>query len=166
MDRNRKGYSYTLYGKTVTGTFEGYVSSPLYFFNNGTWSNLQTTGMTSTTLDSSNLILSAYQMGRLNQTVDLTSYKYLKVKGRCGSTPVNGYKFSIGASKSASAKETDMAKLNVLDTLSNGPEYNILDISSLSGNYYIYVYGVYYRSSSGNLGPDRGFIYEIFMTLA
>ena len=162
----RKGYSYTLYGKTVTGTFEGYVSSPLYFFNNGTWSNLQTTGMTSTTLDSSNLILGAYQMGRLNQTVDLTSYKYLKVKGRCGSTPVNGYKFSIGVSKSASAKETDMAKLNVLDTRSNGPEYNILDISSLSGNYYIYVYGVYHRSSSGNLGPDRGGIYEIFMTLA
>ena len=122
--------------------------------------------MTSTTLDSSNLILSDYQMGRLNQTVDLTSYKYLKVKGRCGSTPVNGYKFSIGVSKSASAKETDMAKLNVLDTRSNGPEYNILDISSLSGNYYIYVYGVYHRSSNGNLGPDRGFIYEIFMTLA
>ena len=162
----RKGYSYTLYGKTVAGTFEGYVSSPLYFFNNGTWSNLQTTGMTSTTLGSSNLILSVSQMGRLNQTVDLTSYKYLKVKGRCGSTPVNGYKFSIGVSKSASAKETDMAKLNVLDTRSNGPEYNILDISSLSGNYYIYVYGVYYRGSSGNLGPDRGFIYEIFMTLA
>ena len=162
----RKGYSYTLYGKTVTGTFEGYVSSPLYFFNNGTWSNLQTTGMTSTTLGSSNLILSVSQMGRLNQTVDLTSYKYLKVKGRCGSTPVNGYKFSIGVSKSASAKETDMAKLNVLDTRSNGPEYNILDISSLSGNYYIYVYGVYHRSSSGNLGPDRGGIYEIFMTLA
>lgn len=69
---------------------------------------------------------------------------------------MNGYKFSIGVSKSASAKETDMAKLNVLDTRSNGPEYNILDISSLSGNYYIYVYGVYHRSSSGNLGPDRG----------
>lgn len=161
----RKGYSYTLYGKTVTGTFEGYVSSPLYFFNNGTWSNLQTTGMAGATLDSSNLILSAYQMGRLNQTVDLTSYKYLKVKGRCGSAPVNGYKFSTGVSKSASAMDSGMEKRNVLDTRSNGPEYNILDISSLSGNYYIYVYGVYYRSTNGNLSPDKGFIYEIFMTL-
>ena len=104
--------------------------------------------------------------GRLNQTVNLTSHKYLKVKGRCGNTPVNGYKFSIGVSKSASAMETDMAKLNVLDTRSNGPEYNILDISSLSGNYYIYVYDVYYRSTNGNLSPDRGGIYEIFMTLA
>ena len=104
-------------------------------------------------------------MGRLNQTVDLTSYKYLKVKGRCGSTPVNGYKFSIGVSKSASAMDSGMEKCNVLDTRSNGPEYNILDISSLSGNYYIYVYGVYYRSTNGNLSPDKGFIYEIFMTL-
>ena len=32
----------------VVGTYEGYASSPLYLFRNGTWSNLQTTGVTTT----------------------------------------------------------------------------------------------------------------------
>ena len=34
----------TIFG--VTGTFEGYVTSPLYLFNRGKWNGLQTTGLT------------------------------------------------------------------------------------------------------------------------
>ena len=120
--------------------------------------------MSNAVLGANYLELKTYASGRLNQTVDLTGFKYLKVQGKANNAIVNGYKFSIGVSKSSSAMESDMARANTLDTRSSMAEYNILDISLLQGGYYIYVYSVYTRSSAGNLSPDKGIIYEIFMT--
>ena len=75
----------------ITGTFEGYASSPLYLFNNGTWSNLQTTGFSVTGGDgngtvsgSSEILLSYSARGnrwcnfRSNQAFSLSGYKYFK----------------------------------------------------------------------------------------
>ena len=158
-----KGYSYTLYGKTVTGTFEGYVASPLYFFNNGTWSNLQTTGMTNTTATGTYLSLNSGSIGRLNQTVDLTNYKYLKVKAQTKNPSSAGYKFYIGISKSASETDNSISVYNVFNSTSSALGVNIFDITSYQGGYYIYIFG-FINLYSGSAATSIGSIYEIFLS--
>ena len=163
-DALRKGYSYTLYGKTVTGTWEGYVSSPLYFFNNGTWSNLQTTGMTNTTDTGAYLTLKSGATGRLNQTVDLTNYKYLKVKAATVATASPGYRFNIGISKSPSETDGTIALYNTFTSASTSIGINIFDISSYQGSYYIYALNFYNKTSANAWSQAPGTIYEIFLS--
>lgn len=82
----------------ITGSWEGYVKSPLYLYNKGTWSGLQTTGMTAVNLGagvylqekdgsigfaSRNRPDSPSSNARLNQTFNLSSYKYIKVNASC-----------------------------------------------------------------------------------
>lgn len=131
----------------ITGSWEGYVKSPLYLYNKGTWSGLQTTGMTAVNLGagvylqekdgsigfaSRNRPDSPSSNARLNQTFNLSSYKYIKVNANC----YKNYAL-IGVSTSGNAgigQYTASAR-------SSNDGYIILDVSSLSGNYYIYFEG-------------------------
>ena len=127
----------------VVGTYEGYASSPLYLFKSGTWSNLQTTGATTTYgANDANVkdgvlrvytSLSGDKMGfaRLNQTFNLTNYKYIKAKIKSG-----GVYGRIGIGTGADIKAlTSLTKYS--GELTAG--VIILDVSSVSGNYYIYL---------------------------
>lgn len=136
----------------VVGTYEGYASSPLYLFRNGTWSNLQTTGMTKTigydnvkvadgVLHIYTDIRGAVGMARLNQTFNLTNYKYIKAKIKSG-----GVYGRIGIGTGADIKAlTSLTKYS--GELTAGVA--ILDVSSVSGNYYIYLTSCH-DSNAGN----------------
>lgn len=138
----------TIFG--ITGTWEGYVTSPLNLFNNGTWSNLQKTGitclstLTTSKVDDDEIVIQGksgegwnYSFEtRLNQTVDLTNHKFLKVDVTwCGSEA----RCSVGVFTDSNLKNevvTTGFSAGVTGTL-------IVDISSLSGSYYIGFGGKY-----------------------
>ena len=82
----RKGYSYTLYGKTVTGTLEQWLSSPADVTGNETGATKigTSTGFFSwiTSPKSINVFCGSNggsTLGRLNTAVNVSSYKYLKL---------------------------------------------------------------------------------------
>lgn len=132
----------------ITGSWEGYVKSPLYLYNKGTWSGLQTTGMTAVNLGSRVSFQEANgyigfvsksrpddgtSNARLNQTFNLSAYKYIKAK-----VDINYTNYAlIGVSTSGNSgigQYTASAR-------SSNDGYIILDVSSLNGNYYIYFEG-------------------------
>ena len=151
----------------VVGTYEGYASSPLYLFRNGTWSNLQTTGVTTThganDADVKDGVLRVYtslsgdKMGfaRLNQTFNLTNYKYIKAKIENGS-----FYGRIGIGTA-----TNITALASLTKYSGETTSGvaILDISSVSGNYYIYLTAQH--KTSGNTAVLGGAVLyeELFL---
>ena len=149
----------------VTGTWEGYISSPLYLFNNGTWSNLQTTGMTNATVSGNFLQLNRKSYGRLNQLIDLTVYNYLKIEATVPNATTHGYYFQVGISTSSSAASaSDMTARKLFRSTSSSVGTGILDISSYQGNYYIYAFNffTYLQASAG--GDIDGHIYKIFLS--
>lgn len=131
----------------ITGTWEGYVTSPLYLYNKGTWNGLQTTGLTEINGEGSSRLDNDFSQSigfyarsnfdekvnaRFNQKVDLTNYKYLKVHAI---DIKNGY-LMIGISDNASAGISSyIASAKTTDI----GGYAILDISSLTGQKYIYI---------------------------
>lgn len=164
-DKIKKGVSIM----NVLGSFEGYTTSPLYLYNNGIWSNLQTTGvtMTHTTKDGSchvfndEIYLSVlgskgtnhYSIGRLNQTVNLTPYNYLKIVTM--SNPIGDY---IGLSTNASLTTASFSA----STLFSAYGTIIVNVSSLNGNYYIYFY---HKASSSNASGNSSLsIKEIYLS--
>lgn len=79
----------------ITGSFEGYVSSPLYLFNNGSWGGGQTqasvtkkygewnvSGGTLNICTYGNYHKSGYILFRFNNIVDLANYNYIKLSFR------------------------------------------------------------------------------------
>ena len=155
----------------VVGTYEGYASSPLYLFRNGTWSNLQTTGMTKTigydnvkvadgVLHIYTDIRGAVGMARLNQTFNLTNYKYVKAKIKAGGGGVGQIGIGTTAGITALASLTKYS-----EGIASGVA--ILDISSASGNYYIYL-TARYTSPSGNMAVLGASVQyeELFLTNA
>lgn len=131
----------------ITGTWEGYVTSPLYLYNKGMWNGLQTTGLTEINGEGSSRLDNDFSQSigfyarsnfdekvnaRFNQKVDLTNYKYLKVHAI---DIKNGY-LMIGISDNASAGISSyIASAKTADI----GGYAILDISSLTGQKYIYI---------------------------
>lgn len=165
----------------VTGTFEGYVTNPVYLFNNGNWSNIQTTGWNGGGSDVAGgryfdehsgiavgTSFSAYTICSLRQIFDLTNYKYIKInianfKGRDIEPTATGRGF-IGVSKSYSVttpSSSTMALYIPWENSSTG--VCILDISSLTGNYYIYT-GMSYRVSSSKHYYYSTRITQLFLT--
>ena len=135
----------TIFG--VTGTFEGYVTSPLYLYNKGTWNGLQTTGLTEINAEGSSRLDNDFSQSigfyarsnpgnranaRFNQKIDLTNYKYLKAHA----IDINSGYLMIGISDNASAGISSyIASAKTTDI----GGYAILDISSLTGQKYIYI---------------------------
>ena len=156
----------------VVGTYEGYASSPLYLFRNGTWSNLQTTGVTTTNgstkavVSNGTLIIyptifaSESGMARLNQTFNLTNYKFIKAKIKTGKTAGR-----IGIGTAADIKAlTSLTKYSGELTVGVA----ILDVSSVSGNYYIYLTSCHDSNAGNNeitMGGSTSYE-ELFLTNA
>lgn len=141
----------------IIGSWEGYADSPLYLLNGRTWSNLQTPGFT---LTSGNFISpSRYQesyeldgIARLNQTVNLSNYKYLK--GELQGTRADGknYNMILGVSKSA-----NLTNNSFVVSYTNHKGTFIVDVSDLTGDYYIYV-------STQNISIGYGLVYTLYLT--
>lgn len=132
----KKGYKYTLYGQSVTGTFQGYTDSPLYIIQNGVVKNLSTNSFNNTTYVSTYggaLTTTGNTVARSNASINITDYKYLKV-------------YSRGIDYSDNAATSFYIKVQLGN--SSGPTINlgtfysdttgIFDISAYSGSYYIY----------------------------
>ena len=135
----KRGTKVTIYGKSVTGTFEGYVSDVLNIYNAGTWSNISTTGLNNATNNNSYYRVTSSEMARTNATVDLTNYKYLKIQARPISNGPKGMRFRIAVGTDTTG--SSYAKSTIAKSSLTVSSYftGILDVSSLSGNYYIYV---------------------------
>lgn len=146
----------------ITGTFEGYSTSPLYIYNEGVWNGLQNTGITATTLNTEAYILGNYLevstksggvgagsslLARLNQVVNLTAYNYLKIYFRVTAFDVDYTKPIIGVSTNQSI--TAFASLNPRFEFNQRKGLAILNISSITGSYYIY-FGLYVVKSSNS----------------
>lgn len=151
----------TIFGNV--GTHEGYVTSPLYLFNNGTWGGLQTTGMTEVTdkngggyIEINSAIWFGGRRGteenadilnaRLNQKVNLTSYKYIKIRTE---KPFYENYIAIGISDSPSAGLGNYIASTKVNNVGDG--YYILDISSISGEKYIYLEASTFNLYSSNM---------------
>lgn len=132
----------------ITGTFEGYATSPFYIYNNGTWSGLSTTGSTKMAGIVSGMSLTPYSVNnsgkrtyydailRLNSVFNLTSYSYIKITY----SPASGYDTEyltmyVGVSTSTNVTTLNFTAMGSL----NGNGTCISNVSSLSGNYYIYI---------------------------
>lgn len=114
----------------------------LYLFNNGKWSNLQTTGFYAISGRYSERKPYIYFDGaskplvaRTNQTINLTNYNYLKID--IGSI-TEGYYYA-GVSQNASLNSVNPSSYNSAVAFS-GPGIAILNLSAITGNYYIYMF--------------------------
>ena len=154
----------------LIGSFEGYVTSPLYLFKDGTWSGLQTTGITevyrtmgvnnnvdadfeiaegrtlsihcSWTTHVSGTAGSGIFIARLKQAVNLSAYKTLSWYGYMVSEKVNST-YYMGVSTNPQLQSLSFAASvshthNTTGYDSTGDVTKSIDVSSLSGNYYIY----------------------------
>lgn len=159
----------TIFG--VTGTFEGYVTSPLYLFNRGKWNGLQTTGLTEINAEGSAYLRATFTdsigfgarsnfgervNARFNQKVDLTNYKYLKI---LAAKDKNNKYMMVGISDSASA---GLSSYLASAKLTTDEGYAILDISSITGAKYIYIEA---EMSNGYSGSNViAFCYEVILS--
>ena len=184
----------------LIGSFEGYVTSPLYLYNNGTWSGLQTTGITevyrtmgindyvdadfNVTEHIENISIdcsweqrtsgtagSGFYITRLKQAVNLSSYKTLSWNGQMSSENVNAT-YYMGVSTNPQLQSLSFAAsvghTHNADFLNYSDEYTkSIDISSLSGNYYIYfcANATNKRTTSGTYhSANFAYIYKIYLT--
>ena len=142
----RKGYSYTLYGKTVTGTLEQWLSSPADVTGNETGATKigTSTGFFSwiTSPKSINVFCGSNggsTLGRLNTAVNVSPYKYLKLfVPRAYNKSGSQYYTKVGISLQADGSGvTYGAEVLANSTVTN---FNvILDVTNYSGMYFIYV---------------------------
>ena len=78
--------------------------------------------------------------GRLNQTVNLSSYNYVKIEAAVGTTSGFTFSFRIGVSTNSSFDKSNMVASVCAEGINYSKTYGILNVASLSDNYYIYVY--------------------------
>lgn len=128
----------------VIGSFQGYVDSPLYLFDKGVWSNLQTTGMTATNGScivqyvGETIRLINYIAARLKQKVNLSNYNYLHITLPYTSNTDSGY-VGVSTDPNLLSKDSLIARVSF-----NSPLTEItvtVPISNIIGEYYIYIFG-------------------------
>lgn len=159
----------------ITGSFEGWVSSPLNLFNSGSWGGGQS-GYTvveglgsypgnSLSIKNGTIHITTIQNGgddallRLNNVGDLTNYKYLKID-----SPYDYVWSGVGCGIS---KKSDITYLEGLDTYYRSPinssttskGTHILDISKFTGTYWIYLY-----LGTGGNGTREAGINKVYLT--
>lgn len=155
----------------IIGSWEGYVTSPLYLFNRGTWTGVSSTGVTKTNgydikdwgkhIQVSTMNTQRETMGRLNSAVNLTSYNYLKILVKGGSSSaVYGDTIFLGISTAsnitAPASLVSKATIRSVDAETTV----ILNVSNYSGNYFIY-----FGNTQATTGYSGGYdLYQVFLT--
>lgn len=156
----------------ITGSFEGYVISPLNLFNAGTWGGGQS-GYTvmegpgtypgnkvSITGGTIRLDTNGGESAllRLNNVVDITNYKYLKID-----CPYDTIWSAVGCGISKSSGDTSFdgltAKYESNLGSGNSPKgTHVLDISGFSGAYWVYIYLLTGGSGSRYAGINRVYL--------
>lgn len=138
----------------ITGSFEGYVTSPLYLYNKGTWNGLQTTGFT--VVDGTGNYIEAegnirftcsgngnkYVVARSNSPFLFSGRSYLKLNMSVSRLMYYENKVYIGLSPNPSLTKASISSLSakiIVDTEQDTGTINIIPISSISGNHYVYV---------------------------
>ncbi|MBS5467266.1 MAG: hypothetical protein KHX69_00320 [Clostridium sp.] len=154
------------------GTWEGYVSSPLNLFNAGTWGGGQS-GYTvmegpgtypgnkvSITGGTIRLDTNGGESAllRLNNVVDITNYKYLKID-----CPYDTIWSAVGCGISKSSGDTSFDGLTAkyesnLGSNSSPKGTHVLDISGFSGAYWVYIYLLTGGSRSRYAGINRVYL--------
>lgn len=159
----------------ITGTHEGWVSSPLNLFNSGSWGGGQS-GYTvvkglddypgnSLSIKNGTIHITTAQRGgsdvllRLNNVGDLTNYKYLKID--------SPYDYDWSGVGCGISKKSDVTYLEGLDTYYRSPisadmtskGTHILDISKFTGTYWIYLY-----LRTGGNGEREAGINRVYLT--
>ena len=154
----------------IIGTCEGYFSSPFYLFNNGSWNGLSSVGMSM--IDNPNnrnslsvsgtINLTTYHKlnhgcaARTNSTFDFTNYSYLK--------------FVIAENNLLWSNYTHLGISNNNNTRSLTASVNpssgtcTVNISSVSGWYYIYIVVGVSGSSSDISGNSSLKISQIYVS--
>ena len=166
----------------IIGSFEGFVSSPLYLYNNGVWNNLQTTGVTRVWDGPADYAISQAQFaeettnkiirvnmsghaketqlvkgnGRLNQSVNLDNYNYLKANV---SSYESGYIAYVGVSTNSTLQSFSYSASNV----PTAAGVIVVNISSLSGLHFIY-FGIQSVNTTSQYNKHGYNINEIFLT--
>lgn len=155
----------------ITGTWEGYTSSPLYIYNQGTWNGVSSNNVTMTKgwqinsmgtyidirTNNSNL----ETIGRLNSTINLTSYIYLKINMAGTSYSASyGDKIFTGISTNSNITTRTSLTSNITLKVNQDKATIILNISSYSGNYFIYFGNN--QATSGYAGTV--YIYQIILS--
>lgn len=99
---------------------------------------------------------------RLNSAIDLTEYNYIKVRVADGTSATKYSNFMVGVDTSSSKiYATSCTKYEVVTGLEAG-QYLILDVSSLTGKYWIYL--TYYYSGSGSYGSNGACVDKILVS--
>ena len=140
----KKGYKYTLYGQSVTGTFEGYTTSPLVIKNSGnkmnskwTWSAIKG----SPYYDSSNaIVLFEDDLVRIQPALNLTDYTQLYLRASRYPSTSTVY-IQIGLDTSANKTSISSCKYHINgDKPSSGAGTTCYyNIASITGSYYLYL---------------------------
>lgn len=143
------GYVYSIYGKSVTGTAQVYTQTPTDIRNN-TGGVIDTYGYN--TVDSNGILVQANGVTantiRTNNAFNLSNYLYLKaVFGARIYSGAYGLNVKIGVSKNAN--NTGITWSNSLYVKINGGTL-VLDVSALSGMYFIYIYALCDSNSSSS----------------
>lgn len=158
-DKIKKGV--TILG--ITGSYEGYVSNPLYLFKNGSYgggqSGISIMSKTSSdysvsfgsSIQGSNLYKGQIVM-RFNNIQNLSGWNYLKIYGNVETWAEIGGGVSTENNKTYMASWNTYAKWGASSGIS-GNGTCVCNISSFSGNYWIYILvghtsGNYARSAS------------------
>lgn len=155
----------------LIGSWEGYISTPLYLYNNGTWSNLQTTGTTSTAsgtiggteygvYDRINYLAMrgdpsyrpVFLAIRLNQTINISGYNYIKAVTRALYDIESEYT-GIGVSQNSQVQSIGDFASYAERITSSVAGTQILNVASLTGNYYIYFFAR--RRIQASLGSNN-----------
>ena len=154
----------------ITGTCEGYFSSPFYLFNNGSWNGLSSTGMSM--IDNPNgrnsfsvdgtINLKTYHKSnygcaaRTNSTFDFTNYKYLKFVIAENSLIWSNYAY-LGISNNSNTR-------NLAASVNNPSGTCVVNVSSITGWYYIYIVININGSSSDASGNSNLRISQIYVS--
>lgn len=146
----KKGYRYWIGNNYVDGTFEGAADNLWYLYNNGTWGGLQQTGLTGATSNAS----IEYQVGairlaftgmvtqnsialfRFNQSVNVSSSSYVNIKFNCVSKAYGEIFLGVSTNSGVTSKDNLSSLVTILSSTSGTLKANV---SSLSGNYFIYI---------------------------
>ena len=157
----------------ITGSWEGWVSSPLNLFNSGSWGGGQS-GYTmvegpgnypGNTVSIKNGVIHMTTSGeeeallRLNNVSDLTNYKYLKID-----SPYDYIWSGVGSGISKKSDITypeglDAYYLLTISSSSTSKGTHILDISKYTGTYWIYV-----CLETGGRGTREAGISKVYLT--
>ncbi|MCR1940071.1 hypothetical protein [[Clostridium] symbiosum] len=172
-----------MYGKTVTGTWEGYVTSPYVFLMDGTSTPVDNTnGATGIKMFSgfntfavkqtTGIYINSYVITvgnntrttgtasvRFNRAINLSVYKYIKCRVMKNNLASGSVTHVLGVSESSNATAYTRST-----SLSVDEGVLILDVSSLSGEYFLYVEVTGTTNAIGTGGTKISYIHEVTLS--